>query len=318
MTQKILILGATGGIGGAVAKTMLKRGWQVVALVRDPQKAASTWTGPAPQWIAGDAMVRDDVVRAAAGASVILHGVNPPGYRNWENLVLPMIDNTIAAARAVAEAGISARIVLPGTIYNYDPTQTAVIDETSPQRSRGKKGALRIAMEQRLAAAAPAVPSLIVRAGDFFGPGARQGWFAQALAKPPLEAITYPGRQGVGHSWAYLPDLAEAIAALIELGPQRLAPAETVQFEGFWDSDGRQMIAAIRRVAQRPDLPVKAFPWCLFRILALGGGFPKEVMEVRKFWRQPVRLDNRRLVALLGCEPRTALDEAVATAMAAG
>jgi nucleoside-diphosphate-sugar epimerase len=311
MSPKILILGATGGIGGAVTKAMLSRGWQVSALVRDPNKAASKWRGAAPHWIAGDAMRRADVVRAAEGASAILHGVNPPRYRNWETLVLPMLDDSIAAARAAG----GVRIVLPGTIYNYDATTTPLINEHTPQNGRGKKGLLRIAMEQRLAQAAPEVPSLIVRAGDFFGPGAGQGWFAQALAKPPLKAITYPGRAGCGHSWAYLPDLAEAMAQLLDREP-RLLPAEILQFEGFWDSDGKGMIDAIRRVARQPKLAVKALPWWLFRLLALGGGFAKEVMEVRPYWRNPVRLDNTRLVALLGSEPRTALDVAVATAMA--
>jgi len=105
------------------------------------------------------------------------------------------------------------------------------------------------------------------------------------------------------------------MAQLLERESQ-LRPTEILQFEGFWDSDGKGMIEAVRRVARQPKLPVKALPWWLFRLLALGGGFAKEVMEVRPYWRHPVRLDNTRLVALLGSEPRTALDVAVATAMA--
>jgi nucleoside-diphosphate-sugar epimerase len=147
MAKKILILGATGRIGSAVARVALQRGWRVVALARDREKAA------------------------------------------------------------------------------------------------------------------PEVPSLIVRTGDFFGPGARQSWFTQALAKPPLMRVVYPGRPGVGHAWAYLPDLAEAMIRLIEIGHERLRPAERMQFGGFWDPDGRQRIAAIRRAVGRPDLPVRSFPW---------------------------------------------------------
>lgn len=41
-----------------------------------------------------------------------------------------------------------------------------MIDETTPQNSRGKKGVIRIELERRLAEAAPDVPSLVVRAGD--------------------------------------------------------------------------------------------------------------------------------------------------------
>ncbi|HLZ97708.1 MAG TPA: NAD(P)H-binding protein [Steroidobacteraceae bacterium] len=297
MTKTILILGATGGVGGAVARAMLRRDWHVLALVRDPTQAARAWTSePQPTWLRGDAMNREDVVRAAAGAIVIVHAVNPPGYARCETLVQPMIDNSIAAARAAG----GARIVLPGTIYSYDPATTPVIDERTPQRSKGKKGRIRVALEQRLADAAPDVPSLVVRAGDFFGPGVRQSWFAQALAKPPLTRIIRPGKPGVGHAWAYLPDLAEAIAAPIDLGSPTLAPIERVQFGGFWDADGRQMVGAIRRATERPDLPLRAFPWWLMRLLAPLGGFPREVLEVKPFWRHPVQLDNSRLIALLG------------------
>ena len=80
----------------------------------------------------------------------IVHAVNPPGYRDWDRLVLPMIDNSIAAARATG-----ARIVLPGTIYNFDPARTPVLTETSPQQPQSRKGQIRREMEARLEAAAP-------------------------------------------------------------------------------------------------------------------------------------------------------------------
>jgi len=133
--------------------------------------------------------------------------VNPPGYCNWGQLVLPMLDNTIAAARATR-----ARIVLPGAIYNYGPDAFPDLHETSPQNPITTKGRIRAEMERRLHAAAMAgVRVLIVRAGDFFGPRAGNNWFSQALVKPgkPMTVVTYPGRGGGGHQWAYLPVAAE-------------------------------------------------------------------------------------------------------------
>lgn len=256
-------------------------------------------------------MVRDDVVRAASGVDVIVHAVNPPGYRNWDKLVLPMINNTIAAAKAAG----GARVVLPGTIYNYDPAATPVIDADTPQAPRTRKGAVRVALERQLEAAGADMPSLIVRAGDFFGPRSRASWFGQAVVTPgkPLTRIVHPGR-GVGHAWAYLPDLAETIARLLDMHDQ-LDRFERVQFEGFWDATGAGMTAAIRRVVGR-DLPERAFPWWLMRLGGPLGGFPREAIEIEGFWRNPVRLDNRRLVQLLGREPRTAATQAVATTLA--
>ena len=307
-----LVLGATGGVGGAIAQALSRRGWCVRALVRNPAAVAHGWQGGSITWVEGDALNRADVVAAAAGADAIVHAVNPPGYRNWGRLVLPMIDNTIAAAHAAG----GVRIVLPGTIYNFDPTRCAVIDEATPQMPQSRKGEIRRALETRLEMAAPYVPSLIVRAGDFFGPGARASWFAQALVKPgrPVTRLLNPGK-GIGHSWAYLPDLADTIARLMEM-PERLGSFERLQFEGFWDADGAALPAAIKRVVGR-DLPERNFPWWLMRALSPFGGFPREVVEIEPYWRNAVRLDNRRLVALLGAEPRTLLDQAVRTTLAA-
>jgi len=306
-----LILGATGGMGGAVADALLRHGWQVRGMARDAESARRRSSGPI-DWVAGDAMERDDVIRAAAGAALLVHAVNPPNYQHWERLVLPMIDNSIAAARAAG----GARILLPGTIYNFDPAQTPVIDATSAQRPRSRKGAIRVALEQRLHQAAPDVPTLILRAGDFFGPGARASWFAQAMVTPgrPVRWIVNPAR-GAGHSWAYLPDLAEAAARLLDR-PEALSAFERVQFEGFYDASGTGLLDALRRVTGR-RLGSIAFPWWLLRLAAPFGGFPAEAAEIAPYWRSPMRLDNARLAELIGPEPRTPLDAAVRASLVA-
>lgn len=301
-----LVLGATGGIGGAVAQALQRRGWRVKALVRDLRAAETKHRDQAIDWIEGDAMCRADVIGAAAGVDAIVHAVNPSGYRNWDRVVLPMIENTIAGA----EAAGGVRIVLPGTIYNFDPAKTPLINEDTPQLPRSKKGVIRVLLEQRLEAVSPRTPSLIVRAGDFYGPGVRASWFAQALVKPgrPVARLVNPGK-GVGHSWAYLPDLAQAIAHLMDLG-DRLGPFERLQFQGHWDPDGTAMPAALRQVIGR-DVPERMFPWWLMRALAPLGGFPREAVEIQPYWSHPVQLDNGRLRELLGAEPRTSIDEAV-------
>lgn len=300
-----LILGATGGIGGAIAEALLRHGWSVRGMARDAQ-SAQRGANPAMAWHQGDAMNRDDVIRAATGVSTIVHAVNPPGYRHWATLVLPMIDNTIAAARAAG----GARVVLPGTIYNVNPATTPVIRADSPQAPKSRKGAIRVELERHLEAAAPEVPSLILQAGDFFGPGIRSSWFAQAMVAPhkPLARVVDVAR-GPGHSWAYLPDLAETFARLLDRSDQ-LSSFERVQFEGIHDATGRVLSDALDRVAGRP-LPHRRFPWWLMRALAPFGGFPREASELAPYWRHSVRLDNQRLIELLGEEPHTPLDDAM-------
>lgn len=305
-----LVLGATGGFGGALTQALLRRGWAVRALHRDPQRAARGWPPhwQAPQWLAGDAFDAAGVVRAAQGAALIVHAVNPPGYRHWDTLVLPMLDNTLRAAEATG-----ARILLPGNVYNFGPDAFADLHEAAPQHPLTRKGAIRVQMEARLReAAAHGVRSLVLRMGDYFGPRAGSTWFTQALVKPgrPLAAITDPGAPGVGHQWAYLPDMAETALQLLER-EHALADFDDFHTQGHWDPDGRQMIEAIRRASGQPGLPVRRFPWALLGLAAPFVPLLRELREMRYLWQQPVRLHNDKLLALLGEEPHTPLDEAV-------
>lgn len=309
LQQTALVLGATGGIGGEVAGTLVKRGWQVRALHRNPEAIPADKRINRIAWQRGDAMHASDVAAAAEGVTVIVHAVNPPGYRKWSELVLPMLDNSIVAARAN-----NARVVLPGTVYNFGPDVLPDITEDSAQNPTTTKGSIRVAMEQRLRfAASSGVKVLIVRAGDYFGPGAANNWFSQALVKPgrTITKITYPGARGTGHQWAYLPDVAETMVRLLERG-DALEDFARFHMRGHWDADGTAMIEAIRRAAgRRDDIKVTGMPWATMRMLSPFVPLFRELGEMRYLWRIPVRMDNERLVSFLGTEPHTPIDEAV-------
>lgn len=215
MNRSALVLGATGGIGSETARALLDAGYRVRALCRRPEAARTAYPElAAVEWVRGDAMNAADVVAAANGMSVVVHALNPPGYRNWGGLVLPMLENSITAAKAAG-----ARLVLPGTVYNFGPNRPALVDESVEQKPITRKGKIRVALEERLRrAASEGVPVLVVRAGDFFGPRAQNSWFAQGFVKRgrPLRSVVYPGRPEASHAWAYLPDLARTIVLLLE------------------------------------------------------------------------------------------------------
>ena len=311
---KVLVLGATGGIGGEVARQLRDAGWSVQALKRGTREPVEYKDGIL--WLGGDAMNRADVMAAAKGCSVIVHAVNPPGYRRWSELVLPMLDNTIAAAGAER-----ATIVLPGTVYNYGPDAFPVLTEDSPQHPLTRKGAIRVEMEGRLQAfSRTGGRVLIVRAGDFFGPAAANNWLSQGLVKPghAIAKVTYPGPAGIGHQWAYLPDVAGTMLQLIDRRDS-LAPFATFHMQGHWDHDGMQLIHAIQRVVARhcgKEPAVGAFPWWLVRLLSPFVTTFREMLEMRYLWRVPGRMDNARLKAVLGHEPHTPIDEAIEVTLA--
>ncbi|KFI07530.1 NAD-dependent epimerase/dehydratase family protein [Massilia sp. BSC265] len=311
-TETALVLGANGGIGGEVARQLRDAGWKVRALTRRP--ASHTAPGGL-DWLRGDALSAADVLAAARGCALIVHAVNPPGYRNWAGQVLPMLRNTIAAADAAG-----ATVLLPGTVYNYGPDAFPSVAEDAPQQPQTRKGTLRMQMEAELEAwCRRGGHAVVLRAGDYFGPRSGNSWLAQGLVKPgrPLARIANPGTAGIGHQWAYLPDVAAAMIALVSRR-DALAPFARFHFGGHWDPDGTAMVAALQRVAARHGLeaPVRAFPWYLVRLLAPFNETMRELLEMRYLWQQPLRLDNSRLLATLGYEPHTPLEKAIETTLA--
>lgn len=300
------VLGATGSIGGEVARALVARGWRVRALNRNPDRARAD--GPeGVEWVRGDAMVPADVVAAAEGARIIVHAANPPGYANWARLVPAMLDSSIAAARATG-----ARIVLPGNVYNYGPDAWPRFTETSPQNPKTRKGAIRVAAERRLEQSG--VRALIVRAGDFFGPRSGSSWLTEGWVQKgkPLKAVTLPGPSEITHAWAYLPDFAESIVRLVEREAE--LPAFAVFNHGGHQLTAGQMADALDRVAGR-KLARRSLPWFALAAAAPFVEMLREMLEMRYLWNHEVLPDNAKLVAFLGKEPHTPLDQALQIAL---
>jgi nucleoside-diphosphate-sugar epimerase len=307
-----LVLGATGAFGSHTLAALLKHGWRIRALARDPE-AARRRAGPAMpiEWVKGDALDKASVLAAADGADLIVHAVNPPAYRNWKATVLPMVDAAIAAAEAVG-----ARLLVPASVYNFAPDAGADIHENAPQRPATRKGKIRVELEDRLrAASARGVRVLIVRAGDFFGPGDANSaldWLVMRSRGRPT-ALFRPGPKNNLHDFAYLPDLGETAARLLDRADE-LAPFEVFHFRGHVLTPV-QLLAALRRASGNAGLPAIPFPWSVMRVMGVWNETLRELMEMRYLWRAPITLANGKLVAFLGEEPHTPLDTALREAL---
>ena len=164
-----LVLGATGAFGAHVSAALIAKGWTLTALARDPDAARRkagvnmrssgrgatpwsppTWRGP------------------RAARELIVHAVNPPRYRNWAARFCDAgLDHRRGQGRGRAHPPA-------GTVYNFAPNSGPRVAEDAAQAPVTRKGAIRARMEARLReAAAEGVKSLIMRAGDFFGPRRR-------------------------------------------------------------------------------------------------------------------------------------------------
>jgi nucleoside-diphosphate-sugar epimerase len=309
--QTALLIGITGSVGREIAAALANHGWQVRAMHRHPEAAARS-IGPVKsiQWVEGDAMQMGDVIRAAHGAALIVHAANPRNYHNWRGLALPMLDNAIAAAKASG-----ARILFPANVYNFGSDAPSLLKENSPQNPTTRKGQVRVEMELKLQKASLyGVRSIVVRAGDFFGPDAGNSWLTRGISSRRLSAVFYPGSRSAGHSWAYLPDLAETMVRLIECKAS-MSSFEVFHFRGHWFERGADIAEIVCRVRGVSTKKIKAFPWWAVKLASPFVDVFHEMLEMRYLWEVPLQLDNAKLQALIGAEPHTPAAGAVAATL---
>ncbi len=311
-TRTALIIGATGSFGAHALCALVRHGWTVRALARDPGKARQQAGDRMPiEWIEGDAMNPADVAMAPAGVSLIVHAANPPRYKNWRGLALPMLRATIAAAKAEG-----ARIVVPGNVYNFAPDAGPAIAEDALQAPVTRKGKVRVEMEAMLCEAAnDGAKVLILRAGDFFGPAAPNSCLAWLTTRKAgrVTSVYRPGP--AAHAFAYLPDLAETLGRILEREDE-LADFEVFHFAGHCLAGGDDLAQAIRRAANDAAIPIKPFPYPMLIALSPFVTLFRELLEMRYLWEKPIGLSDAKLRAFLGDVPVTPLDTAVREALA--
>lgn len=303
--RTIAILGANGRLGRVVAAAFADAGWRVIAVTRSGAPVVGVDAEPRK----ADALKRKELIEACNGCGVIFNGLNPV-YTKWRTQVMPLACNVIAAARSNG-----AMHLFPGNVYNYGSTIPAGVDADAPQVGDHSKARLRIEAENlfRRAAEKDDVKTLIIRAGDFFGGTGTGSWFDLFVAaKVAKGRVTYPGPMNVVHSWAYLPDLADAFVRLAESADE-LPDFDRFHFEGHSIS-GQEMKEAMERTAGR-ELKPSRFPWLFLRLGAWLVPMWREVNDISYLWDRPHRLDGAKLEQVAGPLRHTALDTAVASAM---
>ena len=292
----VLILGANGRFGATAAQAFAAAGWRVLAQVR---RAPSGELARVAEPVTLPLTDTAGLARAAAGASVVVHAVNPL-YTRWDTEAMP----ALRAGLDVAET-LGAHFMLPGNVYNYGAQMPSLLSEDTPQRPSTRKGEIRVAMEALIAqrAAAGRFTASVLRAGDFFGAGTGN-WFDQAIVKSLAAGkLVYPGPLDLPHAWAYLPDLAQAF---VRVAQQPAHPAFACwNFEGH-TLTGAKLLAGIEAAAADLGIaPARGFrhgslPWGVIGALGIVMPTWRELARMSYLWRVPHALDGRRLAALPG------------------
>ncbi len=316
--KTVVVLGARGRFGGAAVRAFAQAGWRVVAQTRGAPAAVpgAAAEGAAVQWVQAEAHDTAALLRAAPGAQVVVHALNP-AYTNaaWEREA----PRLTTAALDLAQA-LGATLMLPGNIYNFGAHAPQQLREDTPFHPSTRKGRVRVAMEARLHAST--VRTVVIRAGDFFGSG-QGSWLDLVLAKELRQGVLrYPGAAGVPTAWAYLPDLARCFVQVAQRRSD-LAAHEVLHFAGYsleradWERALGDFAHAQGWLSPQAGLKLRSMPWAVMRIVAWFNPLVASLLEMRYLWQEPHRLDNRRLVALLGAEPHTPFDQAARAALQA-
>lgn len=281
MTQTALVLGASGGFGGQVAKALQGAGWTVRRYKRGT-----------------------DMALAAKGAQLIVNGLNPPAYHDWVRLIPEITTQVLAAGKASG-----ATLLIPGNVYPYG-IEPGPWNADTPHRPVSRKGRIRAEMEARYRGAADhGQRTILLRGGDFLLPEAPQMVMNRlVLGEVAKGKITTLGDPQALHAYAYLPDMARAAVALVALG-QALPAYADIPFAGhaFTISD---LADRISRLSGRP-MRIKRFPVWIFTLASPFWELARELREMLYLFDHPHRLDPAPLRHWLPDWQDTGLDEVI-------
>ena len=305
LDQLHVVVGATGGAGGALVRELAGRGQRVRAVSRTP--APDLPEGVEQR--AADAADPAQTRTACQGATVVYHCAQPP-YQRWAAEFPPL---TQSIADAAADAG--ARLVYADNLYSYGPVE-GPLTEDLPALATTKKGRVRTLMAERLLAAhrSGTLQVAIARSSDYYGPGGANSVAGDILfgAAAKGERARWMGRLDVQHSLNYLPDVARALATL---GARPEALGEVWHLPTPEPVTGRAFVELIASALGRP-VKVTATSRLVLRIAGLFDPRARETTEMLYQWERPFVLDASKFQRAFGPLEPTPHHQAVAATLA--
>ena len=303
--QLHVVLGATGGAGGALVRELAGGGRRVRAVSRTP--AADLPEGV--EALAADAANPAQARTACQGAAVVYHCVQP-SYERWAAEFPPL---TQSIADAAAAAG--ARLVYADNLYGYGPVD-GPITEDLPAQPTTSKGRIRTLMAERLLAAhrSGTLQVAIARSSDYYGPGGANSVVGDILfgAAATGRRARWLGRMDLPHSLNYLPDVARA---LLVLGTRPQAVGEVWHVPAAEPVTGRGFVELIAAAFGGP-VKVTATSRLALRLAGLVDPRARESAEMLYQWERPFVLDASKFQRAFGPLEPTPHREAVATTVA--
>lgn len=138
----VLVTGASGFVGSAVASALRQNGFPVRVLVR--ASSPRTNIDPRDQVFVGDLLDRDSVAAAVNGALYVVH--TAADYRLWapspDDIMRSNVDGTRVVMEEARRAGVE-RIVYTSSVATLDLRAGGIADETRPLPADAAIGAYK-------------------------------------------------------------------------------------------------------------------------------------------------------------------------------
>jgi nucleoside-diphosphate-sugar epimerase len=271
--MRYAMTGATGFVGGALARQLREVDHEVVALVRDPAKAGAL-RDHGVELVPGDLDDATALDRLCSGVDGLFHvaGWYKLGQRDASPGVRVNVEGTRNALAAAERNGVP-KVVYTSTLAVNSDTEGQVVDETyrfTGQHLSAYDRTKAEAHDIAAAFAARGLPLVTVQPGLVYGPGdtAQTGQFiAQVVrGKRPLAP------SGGGACWAHVDDVARGHMLAMERG----VPGESYMLAGPRArlADGLRRVAAISGTKGPLVLPARMVSATGVLMGALGKAVP--------------------------------------------
>ncbi len=232
----VLVTGATGMLGGAIARELQDNGYSVRAFVR-PGSDTTSLDRDGVSLFEGDITDDDAVVAAVTGVQYVCHaaGLVPGSGGKRADFHNVNVEGTRVMRDAAVTADVS-RIVHVSTVHTFGIRPGSVLDETSKPDSDPHPGydASKVKAEELLLNSNPRLEVVVVNPTVVFGPGSSPaGRILKMLIKGRLPITPLPDRS---LCLVYVEDVARGVRLALERGrpgEQYILASEAVSTRHF-------------------------------------------------------------------------------------
>jgi len=298
-TTDLHVIFGTGPLGKWTARELARQGKRVRLINRSGQ-ASDLPEGA--EIVKADAYDARQTTELTAGATAVYQCAQP-AYHEWASK-FPALQAAILEGAAAA----GAKLIVAENLYMYGKPDGRPLTENSSYRAHTRKGRVRQAMTEALAAAQREgkVRVAIARGSDFFGPDETVSAglvFWPALASKRVSVL---GRLDQPHTYTYVADFGKTLATL---GTHDEALGQVWHVPSNPPVTQAEFVAMVQDAVGKPIKIQRATAPVLW-LVGLGNPDAREIIEMLYEFERPFVMESEKFQRAFDIKP-TPLREAV-------